>query len=204
LKGKQLEIHYEATTDESTIVNLTHHPFFNLNGSGSTTLEDHFLHLEANRYLPVREDMIPAGTICDVKGTPFDFRLPALLTDRLRQEHEQLQRGYGFDHCFVRNGYKTGQSGLAATAWSKRTGIGMRIHTTEPGVQLYTGNFMDGTNLVKLGGTDVFRSAFCLETQHFPDSPNQPQFPSVELHPGQVYQSSTTFEFFNSETSHSL
>lgn len=200
VNGKRLKIEYEATTDATTIVNLTHHPFFNLNGCGTTNLEGHVLQLQADRYLPVRQDMIPEGTMSRVEGSPFDFRSPVLLVDRLQQTHEQLQRGHGFDHCFIRNGTQNREPELSATAWSQFTGVGMHIYTTEPGVQLYTGNFMDGTNLVKQGGADVFRSAFCLETQHFPDSPNHASFPSVVLEPGQVYQSSTIFEFFKHDS----
>ncbi len=203
LNGADLVIEYEATTDATTIVNLTHHPFFNLNGCGSTSLESHFLQLEADLYLPVRVDMIPEGTMQDVKDTPFDFRQPASLSDQLQQTHEQLQRGHGFDHCFVRNRYASVPYGLIATAWSQRTGIAMRIATTEPGLQLYTGNFMDGANTMKNGVTDILRSAFCLEPQHFPNSPNEPQFPNVVLEPGRFYKSSTTFEFLNHHLTHS-
>ena len=204
LERQSLKIAYHATTDAATIVNITHHPFFNLNGCGSSSLESHTLQLEADSYLPVRKDMIPEGTMAAVAGTPFDFRKPASVTQRLHLEHEQLSRGNGFDHSFVRNSYPEVATGLSATACSERTGIGMRIFSTEPGVHLYTGNFMDGTNKMKKGASDVCRSAFCLETQHFPDSPNQPQFPSVVLYPGQKYYSSTIFEFFNQPITSSL
>lgn len=195
LVQRSLKLNYKATTDTTTILNLTHHPFFNLDGSGSTNFDSHELQLYANNYLPVRSDMIPEGFFADVTGTPFDFTLPANISERLHLNHEQLQRGNGFDHCFVRNHYKTEDSGFVASVISHQSGIAMRICTSQPGVQLYTGNFMDGSNKMKAGSVDMFRSAFCLETQHFPDSPNQPQFPSVVLKPEQEYKSSTIFEF---------
>lgn len=190
-----LKLHYTATTDASTILNLTHHPFFNLDGCGSSDFDSHQLQLEADYYLPVRTDMIPEGSLSNVTATPFDFTKPAFLTAHLNQKDEQLKRGNGFDHCFVRRNYLSDTFGLMASVFSIHSGIFMRIYTTEPGMQLYTGNFMDGSNKIKKGGLDRVRSAFCLETQHFPDSPNNPEFPSVVLEPGQLYQSSTTFEF---------
>ncbi|HMO31408.1 MAG TPA: aldose epimerase family protein [Lacibacter sp.] len=204
LSGNRLTMRYEATTDAPTLLNLTHHPFFNLSGCGSSNIEDQQLDLECDNYLPVRPDMIPEGTLRPVDGTPFDFRGGVSVTTQLQQEHQQLRRAGGFDHTFVRRGYPSDEPGLVAAAWSERTGIGLRILTTEPGVQLYTGNFMDGTNVVKNGAADLYRSAFCLETQHFPDSPNQPQFPPVVLNPGQTWQSTTVFEFFNQGTTNRL
>lgn len=190
-----LKLTYKATTDTNTILNLTHHPFFNLDGCGSKNFDSHQLQLNADRFLPVTTDMIPEGTLSEVKGTPFDFTSPATITKRLTAAHEQLQLGSGFDHCFVRNNYPDEEFGLMASVASNKTGICMRIYSSEPGVQLYTGNFMDGSNQMKEGSFDVFRSALCLETQHFPDSPNQPQFPSVILQPENQYLSTTVFEF---------
>ena len=190
-----LKLSYKATTDTTTIINLTHHPFFNLDGCGSINFDSHQLQLWADQYLPVRTDMIPEGSLCDVTGTPFDFTTPANISERLQEKHEQLQRGNGFDHCFVRNNNAANELGLAASVASLQTGICMRIYTSEPGVQLYTGNFMDGANQLKEGNLDVLRSAFCLETQHFPDSPNQPHFPSVIMKPEEEYQSTTILEF---------
>lgn len=189
-----LKLNYKATTDATTILNLTHHPFFNLDGCGSINFHSHQFQLNANQYLPVRTDMIPEGSLCDVSETPFDFTTPANISERLQETDEQLKRGNGFDHCFVRNNDAT-ETGLIARVTSLQTGICMRIYTSEPGVQLYTGNFMDGSNKMKEESFDVFRSAFCLETQHFPDSPNQPQFLSVLLKPEEEYQSTTIFEF---------
>jgi aldose 1-epimerase len=192
-----LKINYKATTDKTTIINLTHHPFFNLDGCGTQNFNSHKLQLEADHFLPVRSDVIPEGRFSDVASTSFDFTKPAFITERLNQKHEQLERGHGFDHTFIRRNFFSEEYGLIASVHSDLTGIFMRIHTTEPGVQLYTGNFMVGTNKTKNGGFDVFRSAFCLETQHFPDSPNQPLFPSVVLRPDEEYHSTTSFNFFN-------
>jgi aldose 1-epimerase len=195
LKQHSLYLQYKAVTDRSTILNLTHHPFFNLDGVGSINFSSHQLQLNAHSYLPVKEDMIPKGVLSDVAATPFDFTTAAGITDRIQLQHEQLTIGNGFDHCFVRNNYAVDALGLIASVTSAKTGICMRIYTSEPGVQLYTGNFMDGTNKMKNGSFDVFRSAFCLETQHFPDSPNQLKFPSVILNPENQYLSTTVFEF---------
>jgi len=197
LVQNSLKIEYRATTDAPTILNLTHHPFFNLDGCGTANFDSHQLQLAADYYLPVRIDSVPDGSLEKVTATPFDFTKSASLAQHIKQEHEQLKRGNGFDHCFVRRNYQSESFGLMGSVYSQHNGIFMRIYTTEPGVQLYTGNFMDGSNKIKNGGVDVVRSAFCLETQHFPDSPNHPDFPSVVLVPGQEYLSTTTFEFFN-------
>jgi aldose 1-epimerase len=195
LVQQSLKLTYNAHTDVTTVLNLTHHPFFNLNGSDASTFDSHQLQLNAGSFLPVRNDMIPEGILQHVAATPFDFTFPASITERLGMQHEQLESGNGFDHCFVRNNYQSEEFGLMASVFSGQTNIQMDIYTTEPGVQLYTGNFMEGNNKMKKDGYDVFRSAFCLETQHFPDSPNQPSFPSTVLEPGDSYNSTTIFRF---------
>lgn len=195
LDHQSLKLSYNAHTDTTTVINLTHHPFFNLNGCDASTIDSHQLQLNAETFLPVRNDMIPQGIIQQVTATPFDFRVPASITERLAMQHEQLEFGNGFDHCFVRTNYQSEKFGLMASVSSSQTNIQMSIYTTEPGVQLYTGNFMEGNNKMKKDGLDVFRSAFCLETQHFPDSPNQPSFPSTLLEPGKTYSSTTVFSF---------
>jgi aldose 1-epimerase len=195
LKGRSLHLHYRARTDVPTILNITHHPFFNLDGCGSIDLRSHQLQLHAKTFLPVDMNMIPEGNESEVNETAFDFTEAASITDRLTANHVQLERGHGFDHCFVRADYPARPVGWIASVSSQKTGICMRISTSEPGVQLYTGNFMDGSNQIKNNGSDTVRSAFCLETQHFPDSPNQPHFPSVVLLPGETFHSTTIFEF---------
>jgi aldose 1-epimerase len=199
LLQNSLKIDYSATTDAPTILNLTHHPFFNLDGCGTANFDSHQLQLEADYYLPVRTDSIPEGSLSKVTATPFDFTESASLSQLIKQEHEQLERGNGFDHTFVRRNYLSESYGLMASVYSQHNGIFMRIYTTEPGVQLYTGNFMDGSNKIKNDGFDVVRSAFCLETQHFPDSPNHPDFPSVVIMPGEEYRSTTKFEFLTNQ-----
>lgn len=195
LVQNSLKLDYRANTDAPTIFNITHHPFFNLDGCGTANINSHQLQLNSNSFLPVRTDMIPEGLLQNVVGTPFDFTKSASLTKRLLMKHEQLEIGNGFDHCFVRNNYTSEEFGLMASVYSNKTGIQMNIFTTEPGVQLYTTNFVSGSNKIKDGGFDVSRSAFCLETQHFPDSPNQPSFPSTKLEPGNSFSSKTVFEF---------
>jgi aldose 1-epimerase len=199
LDQNRLKLGYRASTDAPTILNLTHHPFFNLDGCGTANFDSHLLQLEADYYLPVRTDMIPEGSLSEIKATPFDFTKPSSLAEHLKQKHEQIERGNGFDHCFVLRDYLSQGYGFIASVFSMHNGIFMRIYTTEPGMQLYTGNFMDGSNKMKNGGYDTVRSAFCLETQHFPDSPNQPHFPSVSIVPGQEYQSTTSFEFLTNQ-----
>lgn len=170
----QLEIEYEAHTDKKTVVNLTQHSYFNLKGAGN--ILDHSLELNASRYVPVDSTLIPTGELQLVKGSPFDFKTEKVIGVDIDSEHEQIVIGGGFDHCWVIDSSKEGLN-HAASAYEPSTGRGMDVYTTEPGIQFYSGNFLDGQAIGKGGLAYTKRSGFCLETQHFPDSPNHPSFP---------------------------
>jgi aldose 1-epimerase len=188
----ELVVEYAATSDRPTPVNLTQHTYFNLAGAGP--IAEHRLMLNADRYTPVNAGLIPTGEIVPVDGTPFDFRQPVAIGARIDQPHEQLERGRGYDHNWVLTRTGDGLS-LVARVVEPTSGRTLEVATTEPGVQFYTGNFLDGTISGKDGQVYAHRSGFCLETQHYPDSPNQPAFPSTVLRPGQRYASTTVFTF---------
>jgi aldose 1-epimerase len=190
-----LRIDYHATADRPTPVNLTQHSYFNLKGEGRGDILDHQLTLRAAHFTPVNVGLIPTGKIVPVAGTPFDFTTPRAIGERVNTAgDEQLGFGGGYDHNWVLDS-QTGQIALAAVVSEPTSGRVLEVLTEEPGIQFYCGNFLDGSNVGKSGTPYAFRSGFCLETQRYPDSPNQPNFPSAILRPGEVYRTSTIYRF---------
>lgn len=189
----EIVMDYTATTDKKTIVNLTNHSYFNLN-AGKSDILDHEVMINADQFIPVDGTLIPTGELRDVAGTPFDFTSPTAVGARIKEDNEQLKYGLGYDHCWVVKG-ENGKMRLAATVYEPNSGRFMEVHSTEPGIQFYSGNFLDGTLTGSRGVVYKHRYGLALETEHFPDTPNQPDFPSVELNPGETYHTQTIYKF---------
>jgi len=191
----ELIVDYKAVTDKPTVINLSQHSYFNLAGHAAGPILSHELVLNADRFTPVDENLIPTGEIRPVEGTAFDFRTPHLIGERIANTEEQVVLGKGYDHNFILNKEKSGDLTFAASAYEKGSGRFMEVYTTHPAIQFYTGNFLDGSQIGKDGNKYVYRSGFCLETQYYPDSPNHPDFPSTVLRPGEEYKHRTVFKF---------
>jgi aldose 1-epimerase len=189
----ELKIDYKATTDKKTVVNLTNHSYFNLSGNTKKDILGHTLTLAASKFLPVDKGLIPTGELADVKGTPFDFTSAVVIGERINDNHEQMKFGGGYDHCWVID--STANAAPIASVYDTVTGRLLEVYTTEPGIQFYSGNFLDGTITGKFNTVYKKRYGLCLETQHFPDSPNKPSFPTTVLNPGETYTSQTIYKF---------
>lgn len=187
-----LKLEFTATTDKDTVANLTHHSYFNLAGEG--TVLNHVVMIDADKFTPVDSGLIPTGELRPVEGTPFDFRTPTAIGARINEDNEQLKFANGYDHNWIINNYN-GALRMAARVYEPTRGRVLEVFSTEPGLQFYTGNFLDGTLKGKGGWVYQFRDAFCMEPQHYPDSPNHPDFPSVVLKPGEVYHNTIVYRF---------
>lgn len=192
--SNELKMEYEATSDKKTVINLTNHAYYNLHGEGEGDILDHFVEIFANQTTPVDDGLIPSGKLAEVVGTPFDFNLPVEIGKRINEENEQLKFGNGYDHNWVLS-KKPGEIGLAVRLYDTISGRVVEFYTTEPGVQFYSGNFMTGKVKGKSGKPYNYRSAVAFEPQHFPDSPNHPNFPSTLLSPGEVYKQTSIVKF---------
>ncbi len=192
--NNELKIEYSATTDKDTVTNLTHHSYFNLAGEGNGDILNHRVTINANSFVPTDAGSIPFGELRRVARTPFDFLKATAIGARINQDDEQIKFGSGYDHTWVING-RPGVLRLAATAFEPNSGRTMQVWTTEPGMQFYTGNFLDGTLTGKAGKIYQRRFGFCFETQHYPDAPNQPSFPTTTLKKGATYKSTTIYRF---------
>lgn len=192
--ANELKIDYSAVTDKSTVVNLTHHSYFNLAGAENGLILDHMLTIDADKITPVDSNLIPTGELRSVEGTPLDFRKPTRIGERISVDDEQLKRGRGYDHNWVLN-KSTNELTKVARVEEPVSGRIMEVYTTEPGLQFYSGNFLTGKQVGKKGHPYAYRSGFCLETQHFPDTPNKREFPSILLDPGKKYTTTTVYKF---------
>lgn len=193
-ENNELHLDFSATTDQPTICNLTHHSYFNLKGQGNGDILGHLVYIDADKYTPVDKNLIPTGELAPVEGTPFDFRKPTAIGARINEPNQQLEYAGGYDHNWVIN-KPLGKFGLQARVYEPTTGRIMEVWSTEPGLQFYSGNFLDGTIIGKGGQVYKHRYGFCMEPQHYPDSPNKLMFPSVELKPGQTYQNTIVYRF---------
>lgn len=195
-EDNEFEVTYHASTDKKTVVNLSHHSFFNLKGEAGGTITDHILTLKADKITPVDEFLIPTGELMPVEGTPFDFRQPTAIGERIDADNEQLRNGKGYDLNWVLEREDNGEVMNVATLYEPQSGRAMDVLTDQVGIQFYSGNFFDGTYNGKYGEPLRFRESVALETQKFPDAPNQPAFPSVELNPGEVYSQVCIYKFY--------
>jgi aldose 1-epimerase len=191
--NNEFKISYQATTDKKTVVNLTQHTYFNLTGNAKRDILDHQVMLHADKFVPVDKVLIPTGKLKDVAGTPFDFRTATAVGQRVNEKDEQLIVGGGYDHAWVLSPADSGKA--VASVYEPTSGRFLEVYTTEPAIQFYCGNFLDGTVVGKAGNAYPKRFGLCLETEHYPDSPNQPSFPSVVLNPGETYKTQTTYKF---------